>query len=92
MSIRGAWNRSGNTNRIFDMWENGEGMGVNQIAGVFRDEGMPITVGYIREVIKNDDIMTGKALPKTKVTKAKRDHKSQQNPGFDDGGMVPSPG
>lgn len=85
MSFSGAWNRSGNTNRIFEMWENGEGMGFNQIVGVFRDEGMPITVAYVREVIRNDNIMTKKALPKKKVAKAKRDHKSQQDRSFNDG-------
>lgn len=85
MSIRGALYRSGNTNRIFEMWENGKGMGFNQIVGVFRDEGMPITVAYVREVIKNDNVMTKKALPKKKVAKAKRDHKSQQDLSFNDG-------
>jgi len=61
------WKFHGNLNRIIDM--DAAGVGANAIAGVFQDNGININANDVRSLLKANEQLTRKALPKTEAQK-----------------------
>ena len=61
------WKFHGNLNRIIDM--DAAGVGANAIAGMFQDNGININANDVRSLLKANEQLTRKALPKTEAQK-----------------------
>lgn len=61
-TIKGHINYMANVNRILEMHQGG--CGVNQISGVFKDEGIAVEPHQVKSTIDSHDAMCSKALPK----------------------------
>lgn len=65
MSFRNDLARRGNLNRIMEM--NAEGMGLNAISGVFRDQGIEILPSDVATIIRTYVPLGAKPLSKAVV-------------------------
>ncbi|WP_217514453.1 hypothetical protein [Vibrio metschnikovii] len=61
------WKFHGNLNRIIEM--DAAGVGVNAIAGVFQDNNININANDVRSMLKVNEVLTNKALPKAESDK-----------------------
>lgn len=84
MSLREDLARNGNGKAIMRM--NSEGMGKNQIAGVFKDNRIPaVTAKVVQCVIESHEALGTKALPREATRDAINAHRGSQNLGSADG-------
>lgn len=61
------WKFHGNLNRMVEM--DSAGVGANAIAGVFQDNGIDINASDVRSMLKANEVLTKKALPKAEAAK-----------------------
>jgi hypothetical protein len=84
MSLPKDLARNGNGKNIMRMHD--AGMGKNQIAGVFMDNGVPaVTAKVVQGVIDSHEALGTRALRKKVATNAIKAHRASQNPGGADG-------
>ena len=61
------WKFHGTLNRRVEM--DSAGVGANAIAGVFQDNGIDINASDVRSMLKANEVLTKKALPKAEAAK-----------------------
>ena len=61
------WKFHGNLKRIVEM--DAAGVGANAIAGVFKDNNIDINANDVRSMLKANEVLTKKALPKAEAAK-----------------------
>ena len=84
MGLREDLARNGNGKSIMRM--HNAGMGKNQIAGVFKDNGIsPVNAKVVQGVIDSHEALGTKALPKEDGKAAIKKHLASNNPGDVDG-------
>lgn len=84
MGVREDLARNGNGKSIMRM--HNEGMGKNQISGVFKDNGIPaVNAKVVQGVIDSHDALGAKALPKKVTKSAIKAHQASKSPGDVDG-------
>jgi hypothetical protein len=84
MGLREDLARDGNGKSIMRM--HNEGMGKNQISGVFKDNGIPaVTSKVVQGVIDSHDALATRALPKKVERAAIKAYLASKNPGGVDG-------
>lgn len=80
MDLRGDLARDGNGKSIMRMYK--EGMGKNQISGVFMDNGIrAVTPKVVQGVIDSHEALATRALPKKVEKAAIKSHQDSKNPG-----------
>jgi hypothetical protein len=79
MSLREDLARNGNGKSIMRM--HNEGMGKNQISGVFKDNGVSaVTPKVVQGVVDSHEALGTRALPKAAEKKAIKAYQASQNP------------
>lgn len=80
MGVREDLARNGNGKSIMRMYN--EGMGKNQISGVFKDNGIPaVNAKVVQGVIDSHEALGTKALPKKAEKTAINAHRTSKDPG-----------
>ncbi len=72
MNLSQMWKFHGNLKRIVDM--DAAGVGANAIAGVFKDNNIDIDANDVRSLLKTQQVLAAKALPKEEAEKLIKQH------------------
>ncbi len=86
-SWNGHINYMANVNRILEMHQGG--CKENQIAGVFKDEGIPIEPHQVKATIESHDALCSKSLPKAAAQTAVKNN-AQNKPFASDCELQPA--